>query len=150
MLANILKQLGINETLWIQLGVFIALFIFLKVVFFGPFLRLIELREKETGGTEKDAAEINARAATQEAEYQSKISAAKKHSREAAEVILAKAKNDAAVRVAKAREESKTKIETGRAALDSEDTLNNKDLQSNVDGLASTIVAKLMKTKVEI
>src|SRR3989338_9720020 len=111
MLANILKQLGINETLWIQLGIFTALFLLLRFFYFGPFLRLIELLEKETSGAEKDAAELLKKAEANEAEYNAKLGAVRKQAHNNSENILARAKIDAAQRVSDARVGTKEKIE---------------------------------------
>lgn len=150
MLANILKQLGINDTLWIQLGIFTVLFLLLRFFFFVPFLRLIELREKETSGAEKDAAELLKKAEANEAEYGAKLSAVKKQARDNSESILARAKTDAAQRVNTARAGTKEKIETGRAKIMTEAKGALESARSQSERIAGMIVAKLMNTKVDL
>jgi len=150
MLANILKQLGINETLWIQLGIFTALFLLLRFFYFGPFLRLIELREKETSGAEKDAAELLKKAEANEAEYSAKLGAVRKQARESSESILARAKTDAVQRVNTARASTKEKIATGRSRVIAEAQAALESARAQAERVAGMIVEKLMNTKVDL
>lgn len=150
MFANILKQLGINDTLWIQFGIFTALYLALRFLFFGPFLRLIELRERESTGVEREAAELLKKAEISEAEYSAKLGAVKKQARENSEMILARAKTDAAQRVGSARVEAKEKIESGRAKIMTEAAAALDGARAQAEQIAKLFFDKLMKAKVDL
>lgn len=148
MLADILKQLGIDDTLWIQLGIFTFLYLFLRFFFFGPFLKLIELRERESTGVEKDAEELVKKAATSEADYQAKMAAVRKQAKDTADQILSQAKTEASKKVSSARAEAKSKIEAGREQLAKETVDGSAAVSGQVDSVATIFVEKILSAKV--
>lgn len=149
MLQGIITQLGINQTLWAQLLIFSVLYVALRFLFFGPYLRLIELREKESTGTEKQSAEMNQESGRLEAERAEKVAAAKKLARERREQIIAKARGAASSKISAARGSAKEKIERSRNELNSSDEGSNT-AESQANAVAEIFVEKLLSAKVSL
>src|SRR5579885_2037149 len=70
---NVLTQLGVNQTLWIQLVLFLVTYLFLSQFLFKPYLRVIHARKKNTGGAVVEANQISTGAENLAAEYQQKV-----------------------------------------------------------------------------
>ena len=149
MVGDILTQMGIDDTVWIQLVVFSILFIVLRFLFFGPFLRLIELRESATLGEEAEANELNRKAEEQETGYKEKLSQVRQTARSAHDDLIAAKKTEASGTVAEARSRNKGNIEEARAEIMQESARTLEELKGQVDIISGMFVKKLMKEKVK-
>ena len=150
MIQSVLAQLGINNTLWIQLAIFTFVYIFLRFVYFGPFLRLIELRAKESTGVETEAVALNERVDGLERDWQARIQEARKAAREKREAVLKAAVNETSSQLAQARGQAKAKIESARDDLAGSATAARTAAGGQVDTIAKLFVDKLMHAKVEL
>lgn len=150
MIADLQRQLGIDGTLGIQFVMFLAIFIWLKYVFFNPFFKIIEEREHKTQGLKKEAEELQAEADRKEAELAAKMSEAKKQISAEREKILSKARAEAAVFIADARKDAKGLIEESRKGAQKESEQTLKELSGSVKAVAGMLVEKLTKERVRL
>ncbi len=70
--VNIIKALGVNDTLWIQMGIFIFSFLIIKTVIFKPFFAAFEGRHSATEGNSQSAEKIFSQTRELESLYQRK------------------------------------------------------------------------------
>ena len=69
---SMLNQLGINETVFIQFALYIAIFTFLATYVFGPYSKAAEERESKTKGGEELAGEYHRKTVELHSEYENK------------------------------------------------------------------------------
>lgn len=69
---NIIKSLGVNDTIWVQLGLFLVVFFALKTLVFKPFFEAHEGRHNATQGNEEAAEKIFTQTRELESLYQRK------------------------------------------------------------------------------
>ncbi|OFZ16664.1 MAG: hypothetical protein A2Z20_01050 [Bdellovibrionales bacterium RBG_16_40_8] len=69
---NIISALGINATLWFQLGIFIMVYAFLRLLVFGPYFRAYSTRQGQTQGSRKRAEKVIAQTKELQTIYQRK------------------------------------------------------------------------------
>ncbi len=150
MLAQVLSQLGIDNTLWYQLAIFIIFFVVVRFLFFKPFLELILMRKTKTTGVEGEASTLVKQAEDKEEEYRQKLYAARVQARRIRDEILQESKDKASVTLALARKAAKNRIESGREEIIKESEKAMKDLESHVGKISSLFVDKVMKSGVGV
>ena len=148
MIADLQRQLGIDSSFFFQFVIFIAIYLWLQFIYFGPFLKLITKREAQSEGMAEEAKKLDEQSARLESEHQEKIAAARKQAAIEREKILAEARKSAAAVVATARDQAKAKLEGAREASASEAKKDLDGLRAQISPFASLLVEKLMKTKV--
>lgn len=74
-IINILVSLGVNKTVFIQMGIFLLAFTFLKYFIFGPYLKAYIERRKRTVGHSDVAREMKAEIDALEATYSAEAKA---------------------------------------------------------------------------
>ena len=72
MITSLLRALGVDHTIWIQLGCFIVSYLALTELVFKPYLRAFHERERLTIGNEESAVRIIEEARNLENEYERK------------------------------------------------------------------------------
>ncbi|MCC6276688.1 MAG: ATP synthase F0 subunit B [Oligoflexia bacterium] len=102
---DIIKQLGINSTVWIQLGLFLVSYLFLSTFLFRPYLKILELRKKRTTGSVEEASKLAAATDTLVMDYQGKVQS---HNHVAAQ-IYEKLKSEGAREEEKLLNDARTK-----------------------------------------
>lgn len=147
-LAKVPGELGIDSTLYVQFLLFLFIYIWLRFVFFGPFLKLIESRESSTEGAKELAVKLNAEAAEKEALYAERISNTRKQAAVAKDKILQDARVQAAAIVDAARKKAKERVEQGREQLESGIAADQKNMLAQADAVAKMFVEKLAFGKV--
>lgn len=146
-MANILDQLGVNNTIWIQFVIFTAAFLILKYLFFRPFLKVILERENQTEGVTKTAEELNINSATKEKEFQEKMRVVREQAAEKKDSLLSVAKAESSAKIEEARKQHKDSIEAARKKIEDELDESLNDLKDRVHGFAQLFVEKVTKVK---
>jgi F-type H+-transporting ATPase subunit b len=146
--AEILNQLGLDQTFFIQLLVFAVLFFILKPLYFRPFQRLFEARHKRTVEDREAAEKLSAQAEAKYLEYKDKLSAERVAIKRDYEAMIAEARAQEAAELAKAREEAKKITQEAVESIAKQREQLKKQLEADVDGLARTISEKLLSRKV--
>jgi F-type H+-transporting ATPase subunit b len=148
MIADLQQQLGIDSSFFQQFLLFALVFVFLRVVLFGPYLRLIEKRENQSEGLSDEAEKLQEESARLEAEYQEVLSAARKRANSERESLLAAARKQGSEDVAAARAQAKVKLEQAREAAEKSSAAEFAGLKGQVGSISSLLVNKLMSNKV--
>lgn len=148
MIQDLQRQLGIDQTFFIQFLIFLLIFTWLQFVFFKPFLQLIRKRENQSGGLSEEAAKLEEAAARDEKQYAEALVAARRRAAQERDRLLGEARKIANDSVAAARSQSKTKLEQARDSALKSAEAELGALRGQVSGVASMLVEKLTKTKV--
>jgi len=148
MITDLQQQLGIDSSFFTQFLIFLLIFVWLQLVFFKPFLSLIQKRESQSGGLSEEAAKLEESASRDEAQYRDALTAARRKASAERDRVLGEARKVANDSITEARAHSKSKLEVARdAAVKSAET-EIGSLRGQVGGVAALLVEKLTKTKV--
>jgi F-type H+-transporting ATPase subunit b len=141
----ILAQLGINQTLFLQLFIFLFTFPLLAIFVFRPYLDLVLEREKKTKGSEDSAVEIRKKTNELTSQYENK---ARKLSGEI-KTIFDDYRQEANLEyqniISKAREESQKILNATKEKVSFDLAEASKKISSEVPELAKTIKQKMLK-----
>src|ERR1044071_3392970 len=100
-----------------QIVLFLILWAILDRILFRPYLRLLDERERKTGGARAEIAGLQTQAERLRAQYEEKISVAEAQGRAAREAILTEAREQRDAIVGSAREEGARMLETVRTEI---------------------------------
>ena len=148
MIQDLQRQLGIDQTFFVQFLIFLLIFTWLQFVFFKPFLALIEKREGQSGGLSDEAAKLEEAASRNEQQYSEGLTAARRKASLERDRVLGEARKAANESVAAARAQSKTKLEQARDAAVKSAEAELTALKGQVASVSAMLVEKLTKTKV--
>ena len=145
-MADIIRQLGIDSTFFVQFGVICVAFLLLSQVYFKPFLKIIELRHRRTVEDREAAEKLMVEADRKLQEYQSRIAGERETLRQHAEEILAKARSEEARLIASAREEAKKVTQEAMDAVEKQRSDLRNRLAQDVESFAQQIADTLVKS----
>jgi F-type H+-transporting ATPase subunit b len=148
MIQDLQRQLGIDASFFTQFAIFIVTFAWMQFIYFGPYLKLIQRRQAQSGGMTTDANKLEETADRDEQSYREAVLGIRRKAASEREKVLADARTKANEIVGLARGQAKSKLEQAReaAARSAEAELSN--LKGQVAGMASLLVEKLTSTKV--
>ena len=150
MIADFQRQLGIDASFFPQFLIFLLIFGWLQVVYFRPFLKVIQKRQSQSGGLSEEAAKIEEAAARAELDYQNALIGARKKASLERDRVLAEARAQANEVIGVARQQAKTRLAQARAAALRAAEADLAGLRSQVSGVAALLVEKLTKTSVRL
>ncbi len=148
MITDLQRQLGIDSSFFTQFLIFLLIFVWLQLVFFKPFLKLIQKRESQSGGLSEEAARLEESASRDEAQYREALTAARRKASAERDRVLGEGRRAANDAVTEARLQSKSKLEIARDSAVKSAAAEINTLKGQVGGVASLLVEKLTKTKV--
>ncbi len=148
MIQDLQRQLGIDGTFFVQFLIFLIIFTWLQIVYFKPFLGLIQKRENQSGGMSEDAAKMEEAASLDEQQYAGALAAARKRAAQERERVLGEARKQANESIAAARTQSKSRLEQARDAAVKSAEAELAALKGQVASVSGLLVEKLTKTKV--
>jgi F-type H+-transporting ATPase subunit b len=146
--SAILEQLEINNTFFIQLGIFAVLFFVLSAVYFKPFMRLFEVRHQKTVADREAAERLMQQADAKFEEYKARLAQERLAARKVFETALAEAKKEESAVLAKARDEAKKITQEAMESIALQRGKLKAELEADVEGMARTISEKLLSRKV--
>jgi F-type H+-transporting ATPase subunit b len=141
----ILEQLGIDQTFFIQLGIFAILFAILNQVYFKPFMRLFNARHQKTTADREAAERMMLEAQSKLEEYQKKLAEERAIARKDYEAIIDQAKKEEAALLAAAREEAKKITQQAAESVSAQRDHLRTQLETDVESLALAISEKLLR-----
>lgn len=115
--TNIIAALGIDSTLWMQLGTFAFVYLFLKQLVFNPYFRAFEERQDQTQGNQEKAEEIFAQTRELSAVYQRKARSLNADIKAVYDKAKLEATREQDKIVSEAREKAKKVIESAREKI---------------------------------
>ena len=141
---DILRQLGVNETLFFQLAIFIAVFSVLHALVFKPYFGAYEKRKGATQGNTNVAEKLVGQTRELEAKYQNK---ARELSTEI-KAIYEKARLEGLVEqdkiIAEARESTQRILEKAHIHIQEEATLAREKLNRETPEIGAAIADRLL------
>jgi F0F1-type ATP synthase membrane subunit b/b' len=148
MIADLQRQLGIDSSFFQQFFIFIVIFTWLRVIYFGPFLKLIQKREGQSEGLSDEAKKLEEESVKLEAQAQDALATARKKALAEREAILGVARKEANEIVLKSREQAKGKLDGAREAAARSADVETASLRPQASSISAMLVQKLMNTKV--
>jgi len=140
--------IDVDGTVFIQLGLFIVMFLVLWRLLFKPYLKLRAERDQSIGGAKHEAHEMEHKADKMVEDYQVRMNAARKQSGDE----RAKLRGEAAVRerqlVGAARDEAGKALQDARGRVVAQAATAKKSLESQAAVLARQVAKKLLGREV--
>lgn len=144
-IVGILSSLGVDNTFFIQLLLFMVVFVFVWNVAFSPYFKAFQKREAQTTGSEQLALELIKDTEKLELEYQQKARALNDQIKDVfdAEKKVAVKEQEAIVNVA--RETAKNFVGEAREKIQAEYNRAHKELFAQTKTLGTEIAAQLTR-----
>lgn len=141
---SIIQQLGINETFFYQLGIFTVFFALIRISFFKPFYRLIELRSQKTGTDLSRAEQTLAEVKAQLEKYESTIGAERLAAKQELDRALGEVKQEGSKIIGEARASARASIQAASEAAAKESTDLRRQLEVDVESLSVRVTEMLL------
>ncbi|MCB0350575.1 MAG: ATP synthase F0 subunit B [Bdellovibrionales bacterium] len=146
--ANIITALGIDTSLWLQLGIFAVTFIFLNQFVFKPYYKAFDARQGQTVGNNEKAEQIFAQTRELEALYQRKARNLNAEIKEIYDKTRVEANREQERIQAEAREKAKNSMEEVRAKILEQFNHAREELIKQTPELSKIISKKLLPPEV--
>lgn len=140
---SIFQSLGINVSLFIQLGLFVVIFYLLKHLVFTPFFAAYEDRESMTYGNEELAEKLNAQSLELESIYQNKARELNEEIKSLFDQSRTEVQKESEELFKKARQEAKEKIDKSRAEIMASYNAAKNELSKEIPDIADSIASQL-------
>ncbi len=141
---EILNALGVNQTVFIQFGVFVVAYLFLSNLLFKPYFKAFVQRKERTVGKTDLAEKYALEAKELQAKYESKAREINSQYKVIYDQSRGAATKEAEQIVSEARAQTKTLIENNRATLAKEVARVKSDISSEVKGVSAAIQSRLL------
>jgi F-type H+-transporting ATPase subunit b len=142
--AAILEQLGLDQTYFYQLGVFLAAFILLSQIYFKPFLKIIEARNKAIHKNREDADAAIVQAKAMLESYQTQIRAERLAAKKQLEDALAEARKEEEKVLSAARTEAREIALSAAQELSKQEAQIRSNLAVDIESMALQLSKKLL------
>lgn len=137
-----------DKTLFVQVGLFIVLWLALKPLLFDPMLKLFEERENKIEGTVADARKIDLQSADAKATYDEALAKARAAGALERDRLRAEGLKTESELLSAARTASQQKLEQGRAKSTKEMDAARTDLSKERQTLARDVAARVLGREV--
>ena len=144
-MAEILAQIGIDQTLYVQFAVFAVIFLIVPTLFFRPFMKLLEARHQKTVTDRERAEELVKQANAKLEEFKTRMTEERVRARAEHERVIAEVKQEEARILGVAREEAKKITQVSAESIQNQSTQLKRALEADVEGLALQISDMLTK-----
>ena len=141
---EIFEKLGVDLSLFVQMGIFLGLYLIMNKFVFGPFFRAFEARESLTVGSEGDAEGLDKETEELNERYTQKARAVNARIRDIFDGARAEATAEQTRKIVDARKEAETVIKKTRTQIDSEKQSARSSLDSSVSELSDLVVGKML------
>lgn len=141
---SIIQSLGINSTVWIQLGIFLVTFVILNGLVFTPYFRAHNERFRRTEGGKGEFGQLQQVIQTLQAEYERKARDVNDKVRLAFEKAKNQALSEQSKILNKARENSNGHLKFSREKLERELQLARQQMTQEVREIGVIIANKMI------
>ena len=138
----------IDGTVFVQLGLFLLLLLFLNRLVFRPYLALLKERDENIDGARTEAQTMNDRATTDLDSYEDQVMKARKEAATVRAELREEGEKTAAEVLAEARGQSEAKITAARDKIHKSADAARLALRTRADGIAKEIATKLLGREV--
>jgi F-type H+-transporting ATPase subunit b len=143
-MSQILEQLEINQTFFIQFILFGVFFFILSELYLKPFQRLLEKRQHKLGRDVEGSAELLRGIETKLAEFERALSDARAEAAKGHEQALGEIRAEEEAEIAKIKEQIKKEYLEASHALEGERKKVRGELQAQVESLSDVVVQKVL------
>ncbi len=140
---SLLSALGVNETIWIQLGCFLVSYVALTQLVFKPYLKAYHERENRTIGGEETAVRIIEEAQELSGSYEKRAREMNSEIKHVYDRKRAEAAKDSEALLAEARKNSASLLEAAREKVKAEVEAARKKLSTEIPVVSSAIASRL-------
>jgi len=148
LVANERPLINVDVTLLLNLGLWFALFLFLRATFWGPMLALITAREAGTEGSRDDATRLDAETKKLRADLDARTKEARLVATRQREELRLEGLRQEAELTTKVRGEVADELARRRAELATQRAALEAEVQTVIPGLARDIAAKVLRREV--
>ena len=136
--------LDLDITMFIQLGIFVLLLLFLRKFVLIPYLAAFDARDALTRGAQEDARKLKQEAEEARARYETERQAAYSEVEQRRKRQVAEASAEAASLIEKTRERVQLDIAQKQAGLEAELSSARKTMEPEIEGIAAQIAKKIL------
>lgn len=141
---ELFTALGINSTLFMQIGVFLVTFIFLKYVLFDPYFAAFMERDRKTVGQVGEAEKYILETKALEERYVVEARKINEEYKAVYDKTRAEALKLYEEKVHAARERAKTDVESARAEISKHAEAARKEIQNELPQISELISSRLL------
>ena len=149
-IADLQRQLGIDASFIPQFLLFIFLFMWLRYVYFQPYLKLIKRRENLSSGKSDEASQLDEESLQLETKYAQTLQIAKRKALDEKEKIITSGREEAAKILQTAKGVAKKKLDQTRAESQKNFDQEFQTIKSQAENCANQLVEKLTKAKMRV
>lgn len=139
-----------NFTFFIQLGIFIACYTVLRIFVFGPYLRLVHMREEKTTGLKAKAMQLTEQARKYQLDYETFMREERKKVAIWVDEERRKVADEERQIVQAARESANTEMQRVREEVKKEFSKARSELLPNISEYSSSIATKLVGHPIKV
>lgn len=141
-------MIAIDSTITFQIIFFLFLWFILNKLLFGPFLRLLEERERRTEGVKSETAALEDEGVRLRAEYEAAIAKAREAGSDLKEALVQEGRREREQLLSRAREESTGLLERVRQEVQNELRRERELAAREAQAVAQDIVGKILGRRI--
>ena len=145
---EVLEQLGLDNTFFIEFAIFFVLFLLLSNLYFKPFLKLFQARHKKTVEDRETAEKLVLEAQAKLNEYKKILQDERMATRAEYEKALNAVKKHETEQMTQARDEARKITQQTLESIEKQRENLKKQLSADVETLAQSISERLLSRKV--
>jgi F-type H+-transporting ATPase subunit b len=149
-IKSLLRLLGIDQTLWIQLVCFLVCYIALTELIFKPYMRAFHKREQLTIGNEESAIRIIEESEALQHEYEQKMRLLNTEIKSVYEQRRLQGLKEQEQLIKKAREQASSLLVESRGRVTAEVQAAHKSLMAEVPAVSSAIASRLLGKDISV
>jgi F-type H+-transporting ATPase subunit b len=142
--VQIAALIDLDNTFYIQLGIFLLLMFLMKVLVYTPFLTLEETRYNATDGAKKQAKELHKRAEELEGKFSEGIQTAQAKGVESRNALKSEGDAISAEEIAQLRSELEAQLKVSLTELGTHEEEARKTLNAETQRLAKDVADQIM------
>jgi F-type H+-transporting ATPase subunit b len=144
---EILEQLELNQTFFVQIAIFGVVLLALDRIYFRPFLKLFQARHEKTAHSREVAEKLLAEANQKLEAYRKRLAEERTLAKKEFEAVVEEGKKQEAQALAQAREEAKKITQEAADSVSRQREALRTRLEADVEAFAETISEKLLSKK---
>ena len=141
-------MIDLDYTIFIQLGIFLVLFLILRSLLFKPYLQLFEERERLVAGIKEEVAALERDFQDKAASFDAAVRDATARAAVTMERIKAEGQSSQRDILDKARHEAVRRVEDAAKALREETEVVRGDIEKEINDIAIQIAEKVLGRKI--
>ena len=136
--------IDLDATLFIQLGIFLLVFILLRALLFRPVIQLIEKRREVTVGKREEAEKFERDSADLQEEFDKQMAEIRTSAGAEKDRLVEQARRQERDILHKAREDARSIVEEAKAEATEKAEVARTEIREEVDSLASAVASRIL------